>query len=337
MRWISGIVSLLTIVFLSACASEAPTIPVGPVLLEQHTLEPTLSVPTRVSSGELPDSVDDNNGVEAIPAEASPQVEFIFTTPTMPPTKTPTPIPSLIPTETPMPIVIPTEIPRPTVALFPTSVIIPIAPPTVAPVVNPNAPFYGDQPSYGPPIYGTSPNGMLVDPSGMQQPIVIQPTSAVAPTCHIRWFFIEPRPLSCPVAMPIVGQGVYQAFENGQMIWVSALNVVYVIYNDALTPRWQVFRDDFQDGITPEQDPQYVPPSPNLWQPRRGFGLVWRNNEWVRARLGWAIQDIETSYDMTMQQSDDNALFMSDPTKNYLYGLFYGGNGWQRYPMIMGN
>jgi hypothetical protein len=329
MRWTRIIVSVMMVLFLSACASDAPTVPVGPVLLEQHTLEPTLSVPTRIASGDLPDDLN-NTRDESLQTEPSSQVEFIFTTPTIPPTKTPTPIPSPIPTETALPIVIPTEIPRPTVALFPTSVIIPVAPPTIAPIVvapiNPNPPLYGNQPSYGIPV----------DPSGIQQPIVIQPTSAVAPICNTRWFFIEPRPLSCPVAMPIVGQGVYQPFENGQMIWVSALGAIYVIYNDMHVPRWQVFRDDFQEGITPEQDPQFVPPSPNRWQPRRGFGLVWRNNETVRARLGWAIQDSETSYEMRIQQSDDNTLFMTDPT-NYLYGLFYGGIGWQRYPMIVDN
>jgi hypothetical protein len=324
------VLGIISVLFLSACASDAPTVPVGPVLLEQHTLEPTLSVPTRIASGELPDTTDPMNN-----AQASPQVEFVFTTPTISPSKTPTPIPSPIPTETPTFVVIPTEIPRPTVALFPTSVIIPIAPPTVAPVVvvpaNPNQPFYGDQPVYTTPYYG-----MPVDPSGFQPPLVIQPTSAMAATCQVRWFFVEPRPLVCPVAMATTTQGVFQAFENGHMIWVSALNVIYVMYNDATAPRWQVFRDDFQEGITPEQDPQYAPPSPNLWQPRRGFGLVWRNNEMVRARLGWAIQDIESSYDLKMQQANDNTLFMTDPL-NYLYGLFYGGNAWQRYAMIADN
>lgn len=322
---LTTIFAVMLVLLLSACASDAPIVPVGPVLLEQHTLEPTLSVPTRIGSDHMPDSILSDAEQTAVP-----QVEFVFTTPTIPPTKTPTAVPSPIPTETLVPITIPAETIRPTVALFPTSVIIPVAPPTIAPVgsalINPNQPSYVvPPPSYGVPV----------DPSGIQQPVVVMPTSAMAPTCQMRWFFVEPRPLSCPVAMPTTAHGVFQAFEHGQMIWLSTLNVVYVMYNDAIVPRWQVFRDEFQDGM-PEQDGQYIPPSPNLWQPRRGFGLVWRNHETVRARLGWAIQDIETSYEIKLQQSNDNTLFMTDPS-NYLYGLFYGGNAWERYAMIPSN
>ena len=41
----------------------------------------------------------------------------------------------------------------------------------------------------------------------------------------------------------------------------------------------------------PEQDPQYGPPPAGYIQPRRGFGLVWEENETVRDRLGWGVNE----------------------------------------------
>ena len=47
---------------------------------------------------------------------------------------------------------------------------------------------------------------------------VIVPNNQI---CDTNWFFIQPRPDSCPLNPPNVGPGVYQEFENGYMIWVG--------------------------------------------------------------------------------------------------------------------
>jgi hypothetical protein len=59
-----------------------------------------------------------------------------------------------------------------------------------------------------------------------------------------------------------------------------------VLVNDGQKPAWTYYPDEFKDG-QPESDPAIVPPQ-GLLQPVRGFGLVWRTQERVRNRLGWA-------------------------------------------------
>ena len=88
---------------------------------------------------------------------------------------------------------------------------------------------------------------------------------------------------NCPYDT-VVGDAAYQSFEGGHMIWVEGNRTVYVLYSDG---QYRSYTDDFQEG-DPESDPSIVPPE-GLYQPVRGFGLVWRTNPDVRDRLGWAM------------------------------------------------
>ena len=86
-----------------------------------------------------------------------------------------------------------------------------------------------------------------------------------------------------------VGSAAQQSFENGFMIWLEPGRTIYVFYNFGRAgspPVYEVYPDDFHEG-DPESDPAIVPPS-GLYQPIRGFGLVWRTNQGVRDGLGWA-------------------------------------------------
>jgi hypothetical protein len=63
------------------------------------------------------------------------------------------------------------------------------------------------------------------------------------------------------------------------------------LYADGSAPFWDVMPNGWFVG-QPEDDPTIVPP-PGFFQPRRGFGLVWRTGyvsptAVVRDRLGWA-------------------------------------------------
>jgi serine/threonine-protein kinase len=77
--------------------------------------------------------------------------------------------------------------------------------------------------------------------------------------------------------------GAYQRFDNGAMLWREDTRQIYVFFNDGT---WRSFADTFAEG-DPESDPALAPPGGKL-QPIRGFGKVWRDNEEVRAQLGWA-------------------------------------------------
>jgi hypothetical protein len=110
--------------------------------------------------------------------------------------------------------------------------------------------------------------------------------SLVVPfTCSETWFF-EPQPEGCPSSPPIPSAEVQQTFERGSMIWVQSQARIYVLFNDGQKPAWAYFPDEFSEG-QPESDPAFAPPQ-GLFQPIRGFGLVWRTRPGIRDRLGWA-------------------------------------------------
>lgn len=170
-------------------------------------------------------------------------------------------------------------------------------------------------------------------------PIVI-PTSAIIPlaapldpqpdqVCASTWFFLEPRPPSCPRNPPNATQGVYQAFQNGYMIWVGNQDAIYVLYNDAAQPRWEVYRDYFNEGMA-EETLSYENAPPNTWQPRRGFGLLWRTDVDVRQRIGWATLQWEMPYSVRVQVGQDGTIFMNTPV-NSLVALFPQRVNWQLY------
>lgn len=164
--------------------------------------------------------------------------------------------------------------------------------------------------------------------------IIIPVTAVVAvplpQVCTSAWFFIEPRPAGCPLNPPATSQGVYQQFQNGYMIWIAFQDAIYVFYNDYSLPRWQVFRDEFNEGM-PEFDPAYdQAPASNLWQPRRGFGMLWRNNALVRDRIGWAIEQWERPYSVMTQTSPDGTIFISAPA-GVVFSALPGGQNWARY------
>lgn len=160
----------------------------------------------------------------------------------------------------------------------------------------------------------------------LTQPVA-QPDNRV---CDSTWFFIQPRPPGCPLNPPNVSQGVYQEFENGYMVWVGSQDAIYVLYNDTQQPRWQVFRDYFVEGMA-EASSQYASaPRPGIWQPRRGFGLLWRDNAPVRERAGWATQELEQPFSVSVQTGVDGTIFISQPQSG-VFGLLPGGANWQDY------
>ncbi|MEO1645900.1 MAG: hypothetical protein AAFR67_11975 [Chloroflexota bacterium] len=150
--------------------------------------------------------------------------------------------------------------------------------------------------------------------------------------CDTNWFFIEPRPESCPLNPPTASNGVYQAFERGYMVWVGSLDAIYVLYNDQNQPRWEVYRDFFEEGNASmaylDADPREV--GTNLWSPRRGFGLLWEQDLDIQNRIGAATQQWEQPYSVQVQLSNDNSIFISTPD-SYVLGLIPAGVNWQRY------
>lgn len=82
-----------------------------------------------------------------------------------------------------------------------------------------------------------------------------------------------------------------QVFENGRMMWVQPVNQIWVMTfadaDDTNEGEWLVYEDMFEEGEA-ELDPAIVPPE-GFFQPERGFGKLWRENEDVRDMLGWGV------------------------------------------------
>ncbi len=145
-------------------------------------------------------------------------------------------------------------------------------------------------------------------------------------TCPDVWFF-TPAPDGCPGTPPLASAGAYQPFERGQMVWVEATGQIVVLFNGPPT-RWRAFQDSWREG-DPVDDPSLTPPA-GLFQPRRGFGLVWRRETGLRDDIGWAT--VPESGFQTVWQRDSrpkyNEFYLRAPDGR-VWHLLAEGSGWR--------
>jgi hypothetical protein len=283
-------VLLILLVMLSACTSDPSAS--GPRLVQNVTLEPTAIMPTRIQTA-TPIVIPIATSERISPLEVA-TVEGRFPEFVLiTPTLPPskTPTPTATITSTATSTRPPTQtVPPP---LFPTYVM--ATPDVFSPAVNPG----------------------------------VNPVSGSL-NCTAEWFFRQPIPMVCPLAQPIASTAAYQQFQQGFMIWVGQQDMIYTVYDSIETPRWQMFRDNYEDGM-PEYDPAlWVDQPAYTWQPRRGFGLIWRDNPGVQRRLGWAVREWEEPYDIRLQISLDGSIFLTDPRGGIIV-LQTGGRDWNRY------
>jgi hypothetical protein len=133
--------------------------------------------------------------------------------------------------------------------------------------------------------------------------------------CPVAWFF-APAPDVCASEL-LASNAAEQRFQHGLMLWVEARRLIIVLHDDApRTPRWEMFLDKWVEGQA-ESDPAIVPPA-GLYQPVRGFGLVWRQQPGVRERLGWAV-DQEAGFHTLWQTTTMykyNSVYLRSPDGN---------------------
>lgn len=210
----------------------------------------------------------------------------------------------------------------------------PTLPPSKTPTQTPTITTTPTQ-SPTPSVTVTATATLPAFPTSIIQPITAVVAAPIQQICDSTWFFIEQRPANCPLAPPTVTQGVYQPFQNGYMIWLQSQDAIYVFYNDLVQPRWEVYRDQFDEGM-PEDDPNFgEPPASGLWRPRRGFGMLWRSNSTVRDRIGWAVEQWEKPYSAQVQAAGDGSFFVNDAT-GAVFSVFPNGVEWGRYAGFTG-
>lgn len=146
--------------------------------------------------------------------------------------------------------------------------------------------------------------------------------------CPDTWFF-QPPPAPCPVGPAVETGLIEQPFERGRMLYVSATNQVYALFNDGSNPAWVVFENRYDPAVHPERDENFPEP-PGFFQPIRTLGFVWRGNDRVRNRLGLAIQP-EFAYQGFVQVAPSGAaeLLYASSVDGSVLELLPSGEGWQ--------
>ena len=130
--------------------------------------------------------------------------------------------------------------------------------------------------------------------------------------------------LSCPAEAEREVPLAEEAFERGRMFWREDRREIYVLHDDHT---WQAFADTWKEG-QPEDDPNLIAP-PGLFQPKRGFGKVWREELGGPAsRIGWAREE-ERGFTGVVQAFEGGTIVWSKLGTAYI--LYTDGN-WERCP-----
>jgi N-acetylneuraminic acid mutarotase len=152
----------------------------------------------------------------------------------------------------------------------------------------------------------------------------------------------EVRHRLVPPAQPAIATpGTYQGFEHGAMIYRGDLRRIYVLCGDAARGtllRARTFDPgdpfgnelggaSFPDTWTSQEPPGGgAGPRAGLYEPRSGFGKLWREDERVRACLGYAMTPGETASTIRLQPFRTSGLLSATtPAGRMIYAIRYTG------------
>jgi protein-export membrane protein SecD len=146
--------------------------------------------------------------------------------------------------------------------------------------------------------------------------VAVVPTATITPGPSPT---IDPRPTETVGKISVAEE----VFEHGRMFWVSPTQQFWVmVITSTGHGTWSIFDDTFKDG-EPEMDPSIVAPD-GKYQPVRGFGKLWRENQTVRDELGWGTTP-EFGYDSEYRYypggSVQNGQYVAGPGYHVLFTL----------------
>lgn len=127
------------------------------------------------------------------------------------------------------------------------------------------------------------------------RPATASPASSATQAPSVTAAPAQPTPTAQPLGFPTNTvaqvQIAEQVFEHGRMFWIRHSRQIWVMVNvpadNAHGGDWFCYNDTFEEG-EPEIDESLVPPE-GTYQPRRGFGKLWRSRAELKDALGWAI------------------------------------------------
>lgn len=130
--------------------------------------------------------------------------------------------------------------------------------------------------------------------------------------------------LGCPIGQQIGVQGEELHFQNGSMLSRPDAGLIYVLFERWEPLGWGAYVDTFLPS-DPASDPNVIVPTPMpgqplLLQPTGRFGKLWRENAWLRERLGWAVA-------IGPEVSDTAVIRFNGAAQEFERGvLFWNGN-----------
>jgi LysM repeat protein len=183
-------------------------------------------------------------------------------------------------------------------------------------------------------IYCTTPPKPKPQPKPPYYPPPPQPGDGPAPSpaCSITpmqgfgrvWYHQKnvAHKLGCPT-QPETGFGATeQGFKNGYVVQDNDSRTIYVLYNNHT---WETYPDTWQSG-----DPvinSYLVPPRGYYQPEYGIGKMWRNNDNVSQRLGWATYP-QRGVTATRQSYERGWMLWTSSSGVY---VLYNDGTWQHF------
>ncbi len=136
-----------------------------------------------------------------------------------------------------------------------------------------------------------------------------------------------------------------QEFQNGRMFWLEPSQEIWVlVYDDSTQDEgiWLTQEDTWDEAVELAFDPSITPPNEDLFQPERGFGKIWRENQSIQDAVGWAISPEAghvTTYAYVFRGEVTDGAFQQEPGYHTLvsrtgdtYLFDAATNMWQRLP-----
>jgi hypothetical protein len=175
------------------------------------------------------------------------------------------------------------------------------APPAPAPVPSPRPPVTAAGISGASPDFATGVNNLVAKNSSAL------PLGNATGAAYDETFSVEP-------------------FETGYMYYVKSTGKIYVLSNTGV--QLSIYQNTWNEG-DPGGD-LVTGPRANTFQPKRGFGKVWRENAVVQQALGYATAD-ERGY-TGEAQFFDRGLLIDDPADSLVWALNTAIGVWDSAP-----
>jgi photosystem II stability/assembly factor-like uncharacterized protein len=173
-------------------------------------------------------------------------------------------------------------------------------------------------PTWGMPLPTPTPSPTPTRPAVSPTPCVI------APVRFSRIWTDRRERLGCPVETEREVFLAEEVFERGRMFWQEDRREIYVLHDDHT---WQFFADTWQEG-QPEADPNLIAP-PGFFQPKRGFGKVWREELGGPAsQIGWAREE-ERGLTGVVQTFEGGIILWNNLGTAY---ILYADGSWESEP-----